>query len=43
MTALALGIVLFSAFLHAFWNLLLKRAGGGLPLMWLVFVVMVLA
>jgi len=41
MTALALLIVLISAFLHAFWNLLLKRANSGLALMWLIFVSMV--
>lgn len=29
MTALALGLVLFSAFLHASWNYLLKKSGGG--------------
>ncbi len=29
MTALALGLVLFSAFVHASWNFLLKRSGGG--------------
>ncbi|HSN19660.1 MAG TPA: hypothetical protein VLS49_03235, partial [Usitatibacter sp.] len=29
MTALALGLVLFSAFLHASWNFLLKKSGGG--------------
>jgi drug/metabolite transporter (DMT)-like permease len=28
-TALALGLVLFSAFLHASWNYLLKKSGGG--------------
>lgn len=31
MTALALGLVLLSALLHATWNLLAKRAGGGPP------------
>jgi drug/metabolite transporter (DMT)-like permease len=41
MTALALLIVLTSAFLHATWNLLLKRANGGDALMWLIFVSMV--
>lgn len=35
MTGLAIGLVLFSAFLHAAWNLLAKRAGGGAPLIWL--------
>src|SRR6185437_13417723 len=29
LTALALGLVLFSAFLHAGWNYLLKKSGGG--------------
>ena len=29
MTALALGLVLFSAFVHASWNYLLKKSGGG--------------
>ena len=29
MTALALGLVLFSAFIHASWNYLLKKSGGG--------------
>jgi drug/metabolite transporter (DMT)-like permease len=29
LTALALGLVLFSAFLHASWNYLLKKSGGG--------------
>ena len=29
MTAVALGLVLFSAFIHASWNFLLKRSGGG--------------
>jgi uncharacterized membrane protein len=28
-TALALGLVLFSAFIHASWNFLLKKSGGG--------------
>jgi drug/metabolite transporter (DMT)-like permease len=42
MTTLALLIVLVSAFLHAFWNLLVKRARGGLPFLWLIFVSMVL-
>jgi drug/metabolite transporter (DMT)-like permease len=43
MTILALLIVLASAFLHAFWNLLLKRANSGMPFMWLIFVSMVVA
>ncbi len=29
MTALALGLVLFAAFVHASWNFLLKKSGGG--------------
>ena len=29
MTAVALGLVLFSAFVHASWNYLLKKSGGG--------------
>ena len=29
MSALALGLVLFSAFVHASWNFLLKKSGGG--------------
>ena len=29
MSALALGLVLFSAFVHASWNYLLKKSGGG--------------
>ena len=29
MTALALGLVLFSAFVHASWNFVLKKSGGG--------------
>lgn len=41
MTALALAIVLFSACLHAFWNLILKRANGGLPLLFLIVASMV--
>lgn len=35
MTTLALVLVIFSAVLHASWNLLSKRAGGGLPFVWL--------
>ncbi len=35
MTNLALGLVLTSAVLHAMWNLLAKRAGGGTPFVWL--------
>ena len=35
MTATALGFVLFAALLHATWNLLAKRTGGGGVLVWL--------
>jgi drug/metabolite transporter (DMT)-like permease len=35
MTATALGLVLVAALLHAVWNLLAKRAGGGPVLVWL--------
>lgn len=35
MTLLALSLVLCSAVLHATWNLAAKRAGGGLPFIWL--------
>ena len=35
MSATALLIVLFAAFTHATWNLAAKRAGGGLPFVWL--------
>lgn len=35
MSAMALFIVLFAAFTHATWNLAAKRAGGGLPFVWL--------
>lgn len=36
MTAFALVLVLVAAVLHASWNLCAKRAGGGLPFVWLV-------
>lgn len=36
MTAFALALVLIAAVLHASWNLCAKRAGGGLPFVWLV-------
>lgn len=36
MTAFALALVLGAAVLHATWNLCAKRAGGGLPFVWLV-------
>jgi drug/metabolite transporter (DMT)-like permease len=35
MTPLALGLVLLAAFIHATWNFAAKRAGGGLPFVWL--------
>ena len=35
MTIAALGLVLVAAFLHAAWNLLAKRTGGGAALVWL--------
>jgi drug/metabolite transporter (DMT)-like permease len=38
-TAFALGLVLVAAVLHATWNFCAKRAGGGLPFVWLVTVV----
>lgn len=36
MNAFALTLVLVAAVLHATWNLCAKRAGGGLPFVWLV-------
>ena len=36
MTTLALILVLLAAFLHATWNYLLKRAGGGASYLWLM-------
>jgi len=36
MTSAALALVLGAAVLHATWNLCAKRAGGGLPFVWLV-------
>lgn len=36
MTAFALTLVLIAAVLHATWNLCAKKAGGGLPFVWLV-------
>ena len=36
MTAFALALLLVAATLHATWNLCAKRAGGGLPFVWLV-------
>lgn len=35
MTSFALALVLASAFIHATWNLLAKRAGGGAAFLWL--------
>jgi drug/metabolite transporter (DMT)-like permease len=35
MTATALGLVLIAALLHALWNLVAKRAGGGPAFVWL--------
>jgi drug/metabolite transporter (DMT)-like permease len=35
MSALALGLILAAAFLHATWNYLLKRSGGGTAFVWL--------
>lgn len=35
MNSFALTLILFSAFIHAFWNLLLKRIGGGAAVIWL--------
>ena len=39
MTSLALALILASAVAHATWNLLAKRAGGGLAFTWLFHVV----
>ncbi|MGA3038192.1 MAG: DMT family transporter [Vulcanimicrobiaceae bacterium] len=39
MNSLALGLVLTAAVLHATWNLLAKRAGGGAPFIWLYFAI----
>jgi drug/metabolite transporter (DMT)-like permease len=36
MSVTALGLILAAAVLHATWNLCAKRAGGGLPFVWLV-------
>jgi len=35
MSALALGLILVAAFIHATWNYAAKRSGGGLPFVWL--------
>lgn len=39
MTAFALTLVLIAAVLHATWNLCAKKAGGGLPFVWLVTII----
>lgn len=39
LNALALGLVLTAAVLHATWNLLAKRASGGAPFIWLYFAI----
>lgn len=36
MTGFALGLILAAAFIHATWNLLAKRAGGGASFVWLI-------
>ncbi|TMF25389.1 MAG: EamA family transporter [Chloroflexi bacterium] len=38
MSALALGLVLVSAVVHASWNLVTKRAGADTPFLWLAYV-----
>jgi len=43
MTAFALVLVLGSALMHATWNLLAKRAGGGIEFLWLLSCVTVCA
>lgn len=43
MTALATALVLASALMHATWNLLAKRAAGGLEFLWLLSLVTVVA
>ncbi len=43
MTALATALVIASALMHATWNLLAKRAGGGIEFLWLLSVVTVIA
>ena len=35
MTGIALGLVLVAAFAHSGWNYLTKKAGGGLPFIWI--------
>ncbi|MEP7070413.1 MAG: DMT family transporter [Usitatibacter sp.] len=39
MTAVALGLVLFAAFIHASWNFLLKKSGGGTGLITIASVI----
>lgn len=39
MTAFALTLVLIAAVLHATWNLCAKQAGGGLPFVWVVTII----
>jgi RsiW-degrading membrane proteinase PrsW (M82 family) len=39
MTAFALTLVLLAAVLHALWNLAAKRAGGGLPFVFITSVI----
>jgi drug/metabolite transporter (DMT)-like permease len=36
MSAVAVGLIITAAFLHATWNLLVKRAGGGGAFLWLI-------
>lgn len=43
MTTLALVLVLASALIHATWNLLAKRAGGGIEFLWLLSCVTAIA
>ncbi|HZP95037.1 MAG TPA: EamA family transporter [Candidatus Limnocylindria bacterium] len=43
MTALALGLVLASAAMHATWNLVAKRAGAGQPFLFVAYVIGALA
>jgi drug/metabolite transporter (DMT)-like permease len=42
MTLFALILVLTAALLHAFWNLMAKRASGSLPFIWLLMVISVI-
>lgn len=43
MTALATALVIASALMHATWNLLAKRAGGGVEFLWLLSLVTAVA